>query len=320
MIERFLTHIRTEKRFSSLTVEGYRRDIERFAEWCRGHYGCFSAGFDPAKVEGYMVSEWVIHRATEGKMVQGKRQGIAPASINRELSSLRTLFRYLLKIGAISKNPMLRIPIQKSPKRLPSFVSERRMSKILEEHNEETVVNFKQQRDQLVVELFYTLGLRLAELVGIDLDDFSEDYTTLRVVGKGNKERLIPLLEPVRERLLAYLSEIKRQNICKNGEKALILSPQGSRISRSTVYRLVMRELNNGGVQGKRSPHVLRHTFATHLLNRGADMREIQELMGHSSLKTTQVYTHNTITHLQEAYAKAHPREGKGSSRRGEKE
>ena len=315
MIERFLSHIRSEKRFSPLSVENYRRDIERFAKWCEAHYKEeFKAGFDPAKVEDPMVREWVIHRATEGKVEKAKIMGIGAASINRELSSLRSLFRYLLKAGLISKNPMQCILAQKSSRRLPTFVSESRMSKILKEHGEEPMVDFEQLRNQLVVELFYTSGLRLAELVGINLTDFSEDYTTLRVVGKGNKERLIPLLEPVRARLLEYLSEIKRQNICKNGEKALILSSQGSRISRSTVYRLVKRELNSGGVQGKRSPHVLRHTFATHLLNRGADMREIQELMGHSSLKTTQVYTHNTIARLQEAYAKAHPREGGGPS------
>lgn len=170
-------------------------------------------------------------------------------------------------------------------------------------------MEFRALRDRLIIELFYTCGLRLAELVGINLADFSSDYTTLRVVGKGRKERLIPLLQPTRERLLEYLSEIKRQNICKSEEKALILSPQGKRISRSTVYRVVKRELDTGGVQGKRSPHVLRHTFATHLMNRGADLREIQELLGHASLQTTQVYTHNTIARLQEIYLKAHPRE-----------
>ena len=155
-------------------------------------------------------------------------------------------------------------------------------------------------------------GLRLAELVGIDRDDFSADYASLRVRGKGDKQRMVPILEFVREKILSYLDLIARQNICNSAEKALFLTHKGKRISRSVVYRMVRAELTRAGVQGKKSPHVLRHTFATHLLNGGADMREIQELLGHASLQATQVYTHNSIARLREIYAKAHPREKGG--------
>ena len=157
------------------------------------------------------------------------------------------------------------------------------------------------------------LQLRLAELVGIDRDDFSGDYTALKVRGKGDKERIVPILPPVREKILHYLDEIDRQGICISKEKALFLNQQGKRISRSTVYRTVQSQLRQGGVQGKKSPHVLRHTFATELLNNGADMRAIQELLGHASLQATQVYTHNSIAKLQEIYSKAHPREKNGA-------
>ena len=154
--------------------------------------------------------------------------------------------------------------------------------------------------------------LELMELVGIDRDDFSADYASLRVRGKGDKQRMVPILEFVREKILSYLDLIARQNICNSAEKALFLTHKGKRISRSVVYRMVRAELTRAGVQGKKSPHVLRHTFATHLLNGGADMREIQELLGHASLQATQVYTHNSIARLREIYAKAHPREKGG--------
>lgn len=303
MLERFFLYIEAEKRFSSLTVRNYRRDIERFARWWISQQRPSGPDvvFDPRGVTSEMVREWIICRS--------ERDHIAASSLNRELSSLRSLFRYLLQQGLIERNPMDRITPLKSPKRLPSFLPESRMEQILDEHDACSPEHFKTLRDLLIIELFYGCGIRLAELVGINLTDFSDDYTSLRIFGKGRKERIIPLVEPLRERIFSYLSEIKRQNICKNGENALILSPQGTRISRITVYRIVKRELELGGVQGKRSPHVLRHTFATHLLNRGADMREIQELLGHSSLRSTQVYAHNTITRLQEVYAQAHPRE-----------
>ena len=161
--------------------------------------------------------------------------------------------------------------------------------------------------------LFYSCGLRLAELVGISRDDLSADGTSLRIRGKGDKERMVPILEEVRDKIRHYLRVIERQKICKSEEKALFLTQQGKRISRTTVYRLVQDELTRAGVQGKKSPHVLRHTFATHLMNGGADMREIQELLGHASLQATQVYTHNSIARLREIYAKAHPREQKGN-------
>ena len=193
----------------------------------------------------------------------------------------------------------------------PEFVPESRMTTIVSECGPDSE-DFQTERNSLIILMFYACGLRLAELVGIDRSDFSADYTSLRVRGKGDKQRMVPILEFLREKILHYLGLIERQNICISSEKALFLTHKGKRISRSVVYRTVQEELTRAGVQGKKSPHVLRHTFATHLLNGGADMREIQELLGHAALQATQVYTHNSIARLREIYAKAHPREKGG--------
>lgn len=286
-LDRFLGYLASVKRFSPLTVRNYRRDVANFLAWLD------TTGRDPApqKITSDDIRAWIVHRTETGH--------IGAASMNRELSSLRSFFRYLQRSREIDKNPFPQIRALKTPKRLPSFVPTTRMNGILDD------MRPKVDRDTLIVLLFYSCGLRLAELVAIDRDHFSGDYTSLKVRGKGDKERIVPILPAVQKKIIAYL----RQNICKSQEKALFLTERGRRISRSTVYRVVNASLRAGGVQGKTSPHVLRHTFATELLNNGADMREIQELLGHASLQATQVYTHSSIAKLREVYAKAHPRE-----------
>lgn len=299
LISEFVNYLQAERRYSPLTVRNYRHDIDRFLEWLDTD----EYGFDPQAVDVDLIREWIIHRSETGRL--------NAASLNREVSSLRSLFRWLRHTGRLDKDIMLPIQSMKTSHHLPIFVPESRMTKIMEERNPDCD-DFTTERDTLIVLLLYTCGLRLSELIGIDRDDFSEDYTSLRVRGKGNKERITPIMDFVREKILCYLDIIDRQNICNCGEKALLLTLQGKRISRSTVYRIIKNVLTEAGVQGRKSPHVLRHSFATHLLNGGADIREIQELLGHSSLQATQVYTHNSIAHLKNIYAKAHPRERKG--------
>ncbi len=314
MVEQFIRHIETEKRYAPLTVRNYRRDIERFVHWCTSEAEpqMQIAPFDAKEVEPLHIREWIVQRTQSGK---GRKRGrIGAATVNRELSSLRSFFRFLQQQGTIQKSPMHTIHTIKGAKRLPSFVPESRMRPLIEQQDpcdESPEKSFLKTRNKLIITLFYGCGVRLAELIRIDFSDFSLDFSTLKVLGKGNKERLIPIIEPLRREIRNYISQIERQNICKSEKKALILTLKGERISRITVYRIVKEALAAGGVQGKRSPHVLRHTYATHLLNHGADMREIQELMGHASLRTTQVYTHNSIAQLQKAYLKAHPREEK---------
>lgn len=297
MLEEFLQYLTSERRFSPLTVSNYRRDVERFTHWLEESGG----PSDPRAIAIDDLRAWIVHRS---------EQGLSAASINRELSSLRSFFRYLQRRELIRRTPAANLRALKTPQRLPSFVPSTRMQTLLEQTDRESgEESFDQVRDALIVQLFYSCGLRLAELIAIDRDDFTGDFTGLKVRGKGDKERLVPILRSVREKILHYLEKITRQRICISQEKALFLTQEGRRISRSTVYRIVRRELRQSGVQGKTSPHVLRHTFATELLNNGADMREIQELMGHASLKATQVYTHNSIDRLQEVYSRAHPHE-----------
>lgn len=301
LISEFMDYLQAERRYSPLTVRNYRRDIARFLEWLDTD----EERFDPHTVDVDQIREWIIHRSETG--------GLKAASLNREVSSLRSLFRWLRHTKRLDKDIMQPILSMKTSHRLPTFVPESRMTNIMEERNPECD-DFSTERDTLILLLLYTCGLRLAELIGINRDDFSEDYSSLRVYGKGDKARITPVMDFVREKLLRYLDIIDRQNICNCGEKALLLTLQGKRISRVAVYRIVKNMLTEAGVQGKKSPHVLRHSFATHLLNGGADIREIQELLGHSSLQATQVYTHNSIAHLKKIYAKAHPRAKRGGS------
>ncbi len=313
MIERFIRYIESERRYSPLTVRNYHRDVERFVAWWEVRY---EQPFDPANVKAEQVSDWMEWRGNTG--------GLQAGSLNRELSSVRSFFRFLRREGLIDHDVLRLIHSVRMPKHLPNFVPKGRMQQVIagcmEQFEEgqsraeqpldtELPTAFAEQRDALIILLLYGCGLRLAELVGINRDDFLNDYTLLRVRGKGNKERMVPLPDFVREKIIIYLDAFSRQQICKKAEKALFLSCRGSRVSRTAVYRLVHKVLEESGVQGKRSPHVLRHTFATHLLRGGADMRAIQELMGHASLRSTQVYTHNSISHLRTIYAQAHPRQ-----------
>ncbi len=299
MLADFIRYLEAERRYSPLTVRNYRHDIEQFMAWCDAD----DSHFDPRTVSVDDLREWILFRTEQGKL--------GAASMNRELSSLRSLFRWLLRTGAIEKDVTQKICSLRTPQRLPVFVPESRMSPLVAECEEESS-DFITERNQLIILMLYACGLRLAELIGINRDDFSADYNSLRIRGKGDKTRILPVMEFVREKIFCYLEQIERQNFCKSEEKALFLTCKGERISRTAVYRTVQRALDAAGVQGKKSPHVLRHTFATHLLNGGADMREIQELLGHASLQATQVYTHNSIAKLREVYTKAHPRGGGG--------
>lgn len=299
MVDEFIRYLESERRYSPLTVRNYRRDIEAFMRWL----GVDDATFDPRRITAEDIREWIVYRSDQGHL--GAR------SVNREVSSLRSLFHWLLRTGVVERDVAQFVGSLRTPKRLPAFVPESRMHAIVGECGPDSE-DFLRERNSLIVLLFYACGLRLAELVAVNREDFSEDLSTLRIRGKGDKHRVVPVVERLRDKILYYLGLIERQNICNSSEKALFLTQKGKRISRTTVYRIVCGELARGGVQGKKSPHVLRHTFATHLLNGGADMREIQELLGHASLQATQVYTHNSIARLREVYAKAHPREKEG--------
>ena len=300
MIDAFVRHIQTEKRYSALTVRNYRHDIESFATWCASNAKISLKEFDLTNVTTEDIHEWIVYRMEHDK--------VKAASMNRELSSLRSFYKYLRQKGAVEQDIFKRITTLRTPKKLPTFVPETRMETLLDDIREESQNGeFIEVRNALIISLFYGCGIRLAELQGIHFGDFSADMATLRIRGKGDKHRILPLQEEIGERVKGYATLLEKIGFSTSAEARLIVSNLGKPLSRTAIQGVVKSKLNEANVQGKKSPHVLRHTFATHLMNRDADMRDIQELMGHSSLRSTQCYTHNSIAQLQEIYKRAHP-------------
>lgn len=309
--EKFEIYLKTEKRYSEHTVEAYARDIAQFVAFTigkRNHTEPAKTGnvsynaeiFDPSIVTTDDIREWILELSA---------RKLGASTINRKTSSIRSLFRYLRKTGVVEIDPFKGIAARKVPSRLPGFVPESTMAEILKSLEEGLASdNYIVRRNALLILLFYSTGLRLAELHAVRLSDFSEGYHELRVLGKGGKQRIVPIMAYTRRKIIAYVDDFKSVDICISPELSLFLTERGKPVSRSEIYRVVRQELEKYGVQGKRSPHVLRHTFATHMMDGGADIREIQEILGHTSLAATQVYTHNSIAKLREVYQKAHPR------------
>lgn len=296
MINRFIEYIESGKRYSKLTVRNYKRDVLGFAEWFNDRIGLDK--FDATKVSAEDIRDWIIYRLDTAEL--------SAASMNRELSSIKSLFSYLRRIGVVEKDITKRISSLKTHKVLPQFVPQSRMDELLESTREQKYSQeFKQVRNSLIISLLYGCGIRLAELLDIKLGDITNG--SVKIHGKGDKDRLVPLLPELVSRVEAYVECCRRCGIELTAADKLIVGTAGKPLSRSTVQRVVRQEMMAANVQGRKSPHILRHTFATHLLSKGADMREIQELMGHSSLSTTQHYTHNSIGQLLSVYDKAHP-------------
>ena len=309
MIDRFIAHIESERRLSPLTVKNYTRDIKNFVEWFNRSVKLDS--FNAALVSCEDVRNWMLYRMDVGK--------IKPASLNRELSSIKSFFGYLHKIGAVEKSVTALIGSLKTPQPLPAFVAESKMGELLNDIRTMSYSNdIAEQNRSIIVTLLYGCGIRLAELCSIKLCDINDN--TLKIEGKGDKHRLIPLTDEIVARIERYTTCCANNGIYHTSEDKLLVGKSGKPVSRSTIQRIILAVMSEAGIQGRKSPHILRHTFATHLLNKGVDMREIQELMGHSTLKTTQHYTHNSIKQLQEAYAKAHPHAGRCVKREGETE
>lgn len=302
-IQRFQRYLLTERRYSALTAETYGRDLGQFADYMTGRWPELlppdqQKTFDPAVVRHSDVRGWVM-LLTERKT--------ATRSINRKITTLRSFYRYLLREKIVEKNPVERIRPLKTGTQLPHFVEQTKMRQLVS-LLEEPTDNYSDERDALILILLYSCGLRRSELSGLQVSDIDLGQNTVRVFGKGNKERLLPLLPEVSQRLIHYFAVRKEQNICENDANCLFLTDSGKGLTPQGIYRIVRRLLGLCGLQGKKSPHVLRHTFATHLMQNGASIRTVQQLLGHASLAATQIYTHNTIEKLKEVYREAHPR------------
>ncbi|MBS1937696.1 MAG: tyrosine-type recombinase/integrase [Bacteroidetes bacterium] len=293
VIERFLEHLAYEQRASAHTVAAYRRDLAQFADFLRKEL----ALEDLAGASGKAVRTWMMHLLESGT---GAR------SVNRKLSALRAYYRFARTVGEAGADPTALITPPKTPKRLPEFVAERGMRQLLEDV--QLPPGFTGIRDRLMLELLYGTGMRLAELLGLHPEDVDLRRSTVRVLGKRNKERIIPLAAPLAALLRDYLPV--RAALAPPPGTGLLVKPDGKPLPRRTVQTLVKHYLSAVTTQDKKSPHVLRHTFATHLLDHGADLNAVKELLGHANLAATQVYTHNTIEKLKQAHRQAHPRGG----------
>lgn len=294
IVERYVDHLTFEKRYSPHTVAAYRRDLEQFQ--------AFLATF------GVDRPELATDKVVRTFMMHLMEQGIGARSVNRKLSALRGFFRFARMVGEITTEPTALIDPPKTPKRLPEFVEEKGMHRLMEDV--QWPAGHKGDTDRLVLDLLYRTGMRLAELVGLRVGDADLHAGTLRVMGKRQKERLIPIGEDLVVALRSYIASRSQSQGSVGHADPLLVDTLGEPLARRSVQRLVTHYLSGVTTQRKRSPHVLRHTFATHMLEHGADLNAVKELLGHANLAATQVYTHNTVEKLRKVHAKAHPRGG----------
>ncbi|MES2379028.1 MAG: tyrosine-type recombinase/integrase [Bacteroidota bacterium] len=293
-LDRFIQYIKFEKRYSPHTVSAYKSDLDQFA--------CFLNHPDqtvahPQEISHYQIRNW---------MVELMNQGLTARSINRKIATLRKYFKFLVQEGVLTVNPASKINTPKIPKHLPVVVEDARLTQMLD-NGEVFSDDFKGTRDKLIIEMLFGTGMRLAELLGIKETDINAYEGTVKVLGKRNKERIIPLNHELRLLLLKY-SELKKSENFGNNSLTLIVTDKGANAYPKLIYLTVHKYLSNISTQNKKSPHVLRHTFATSLLNAGADLNAIKELLGHANLSATQIYTHNSVERLKSIYKLAHPK------------
>ena len=291
----FIDYLSLEKNYSPHTITAYKKDLERFAQFAREEYGY--KGIE--EVNYSIIRSWIVVLVNNG---------ISNRTVNRKISSLKSYFRFLLKTSQIEINPLVGHKSLKTSKKIQIPFSELEIETVL--HSIETDANYTGMRDRLIVELFYSTGIRRAELVGLKILDVSLEGKTLKVLGKRNKERIIPLLPSVIATIKKYLPLRAKEVSIADGDW-FFLSNKGNKIYETLVYRIINLYFSKASEKVKKSPHMLRHSFATHLVNEGADINAVKELLGHSSLASTQVYTNNSISKLKEVYKKAHPRNSK---------
>ena len=291
LIQAFLDYLRLERNYSEKTIVAYGADLKEFEEFFKKA----DAELDLKKIHSDNVRNWIVTLMDEGR---------TETSVNRKLSSLRSFYRFLLRRKKVAVNPMLKVVGPKKKKPLPSFVREKDMDRLLDETSFEE--GFEGVRDRMILEMFYATGMRLSELIGLNDADVDFSAKLIKVTGKRNKQRLIPFGDELAKDLLIYIKV--RNETMPQGAEAFFVLKDGNRMYPMAVYRIVKRILSKVVTLKKRSPHVLRHTFATAMLNDRAELRAVKELLGHESLVTTEVYTHATFEELKKVYEQAHPR------------
>lgn len=286
----FLDYLKFEKRYSQHTLISYQNDLEQF-------FAYLASQFDsPAvnKITAMFVRSW---------LAEMKEEEISSKTINRKISSLKSFFKYLMKIGVLEQTPMVTITAPKISKRLPVFVEQKDMATLFD--HVEFSDDWKGRTERLVLRLFYSTGMRLSELINLKESQLDASHSQVKVLGKGNKERILPVSGDLINELERYVHE---KPVKLPGVPNLFVSDKGKQLQPRSVYAFVNNHLSQVTTIQKKSPHILRHSFATHLMNNGADLNAVKELLGHSSLAATQIYTHNTIEKLKEVFQKAHPK------------
>jgi integrase/recombinase XerC len=290
----FIEHLKYEKRSSAHTVAAYEGDLRQFAEY-------MGKNLEIKELENVTTGDirtWILTLLEDDKL--------SARSVNRKMSALRDFYRFELKAGRMKHNPMDGIQGPKFREKLPEYVEQKDMEKLFSE--ELFGDNFEGRRDRLILELFYATGMRLSELLNIKRLDINFYESSVKVLGKRNKERIIPFGNRMHELLTKYLEYYAEKIVPENENFYIFVAANGRQLYPKAVYRIVRKYLDMVTTIDKRSPHVIRHTFATHMLNRGADLNAIKEILGHSSLAATQVYTHNSMEQLKSIYKQAHPR------------
>ncbi|HBY68294.1 MAG TPA: integrase [Flavobacteriaceae bacterium] len=291
----FIDYLSLEKKYSPHTVTAYKKDLESFLEFALAEFEYTEI----ATVNYSVIRSWIIALVNNG---------VSNRSVNRKISSLKTYYKFLLKTKQIEVSPLVKHKALKTSRKVQVPFSEKEINEVLELLQE--AEGFEGVRNKLIVELFYTTGMRRAELVNLKMSSVSEGSKTIRVLGKRNKERIIPLLATVIKTIEQYKAERSKLEKIKDSDY-LLLTTKGVKIYETLVYRVINSYFSTASEKVKKSPHILRHSFATHLLNEGADLNAVKELLGHSSLASTQVYTHSSIARLKEVYQNSHPRNSK---------
>ncbi|MGB5435543.1 MAG: tyrosine-type recombinase/integrase [Maribacter sp.] len=291
-LPKFISYLHLEKNYSEHTRNAYQRDIQSFIAFCSGFHDLE----DIDRVEYPIIRSWIV------ALVNTQ---ISNRSVNRKIASLKAYYKFLQQIGTIAANPLAKHKALKTSKKIEVPFSEDEMQRVLSQLPFGD--DFEGRRDKLIIELLYATGIRRSELINLKMNDVKLDVRSIKVLGKRNKERIVPLLSPTVALFNTYIPLRNQLETIREGE-FVFLTNSGNKIYETLVYRIINGYFSRVSSKVKRSPHILRHTFATHLLNKGADLNSVKELLGHSSLASTQVYTHNSIAELKKIHASAHPR------------
>jgi integrase/recombinase XerC len=290
--ERFIQYIQSEKRYSPHTVTSYRNDLEQFFSFLEKEYHITEI----KDIGHFQIRSWLASLMEDH---------ITARTVNRKITSLKSFYKFLIKEKEVEENPMVKIIAPKASKRLPAFVEKEKMQRLFE--TVDFGEGFEGARDRLIMEIFYMTGMRLSELVNLKLNDVQLNKNTIKVLGKRNKERIIPFSNSLDKQITDYL-QLRKEIAGAEAEAFLFVTVKGKKVYQKLVYRMINHYLSMVTTLDKKSPHILRHTFATHMLNNGADLNAIKELLGHANLSATQVYTHNTIEKLKKVYKQSHPK------------